>query len=99
MIGESPALDLEGLDLADFDPIIRSVHSYQIGRPLGYLLLRRIGKGAVIVSALNFSPAFPESMYLLREISQYAKKGDFADAPPISETALQNLISGTNIDP
>ena len=99
MIGESPALDLEGLDLADFDPIIRSVHSYQIGRPLGYLLSRRVGNGAVIVSALNFSPAFPESRYLLREISQYAKEGDFEDLPQMSEAALQNLIIGTNIDP
>lgn len=99
MIGESPALDLEGLALADADPIIRSVHSYQIGRPLGYLLERRVGKGVVIVSALKFSADFPESAYLLREIATYARSGDFSRAPLMTEDALHSLISGTNIDP
>ncbi|MBO5270623.1 MAG: hypothetical protein J6B77_07545, partial [Clostridia bacterium] len=98
MIGESPALDLEGIGLADEDPIIRSVHSYQIGRPLGYLLERRLGAGGVIVSALNFDPYYPEADYLLREITKYALERDYADVTEISAAALQNLLDGTNID-
>ena len=99
MIAESPALDLEGLGLADGDPIIRSIHSYQVGRPLGYLLERRLGRGGIVVTSMNLDPALPEAAYLLREITRYASNADFSDLPEVTDTALAALVSGTNIDP
>ena len=99
MIAESPALDLEGLGLHDgADPIIRQLHSYQIQRPLAYLIERRLGKGLMIVNALNIDDSIPESRYLLRQMIDYAQSKHWADVPEITPDALERLISGSNID-
>jgi hypothetical protein len=99
MIAESPALDLEGLGLHDgTDPIIRQLHSYQIQRPLAYLIERRLGKGLMIVNALNIDDSIPEARYLLRQMIDYAQSKHWADVPEITPDALERLISGSNID-
>lgn len=99
MIAESPALDLEGLGLHDgADPIIRQLHAYQIQRPLGYLIERRLGKGRIIVNALKIDDVLPESKYLLHQMIGYAESKNWADAPEITPDALERLISGSNID-
>lgn len=99
MIAESPALDLEPLELTDTDPVIRMLHSYQVGRQLGYIIERRMGKGNIIVTSLNLSAELAEARYLLGNMANYAKSRDWADAPEISESAIEKLVSGTNIDP
>ena len=99
MIAESPALDLEGLGLHDgADPIIRQLHAYQIQRPLGYLIERKLGKGRIIVNALKIDDALPESKYLLHQMIKYAQSKEWADCPELTPNALESLISGSNID-
>lgn len=98
MMGESPALDLEGLDLADSDPIIRMIHSYQVNRPLGYLVERKLGDGYIAVTSMKIDDSLPESMYLLGQMARYAQAGQWQACPEISALAIEKLISGTNID-
>ncbi len=92
MLAESPPLDLEYLGLNDGDPVIRAVHSYPLCRPIGYLLERRLGKGSVIISAIDFNRDWPEARYLLYQICGYVS-GKKEKAPPLSETALAALHS------
>ena len=98
MMGESPALDLEGLDLADGDPVIRMIHSYQVNRPLGYLVERKVGAGYLVVTSMKFDQSLPESQYLLGQMARYAQAGQWNACAEISEKAIRMLISGTNID-
>ena len=81
MISDSPPLELESLGLDEGDPVIRVLHSYSVCHPLGYLIERRLGKGGLILTALNLDQSLPEARYLLAAICAYAVSGDFA--PPI----------------
>lgn len=92
MIAESPPIDLEPLGLNDGAPVIRAIHTYQLCRPLGYLIERRIGKGSVIINALNLNSNFPEAKYLLCQICKYAE-GRKEDVPLLSDSAIASLFS------
>lgn len=96
MIAESPAIDLEHLDLHDEDPIMRMIHSYYASRPLGILLEKAVGKGRLVITSLDFKPEAPESMYLLKQICHYLASDEKEDCLMIKETALRKLIEGTN---
>ena len=64
LIQNSPPIDLTGLDLNDRDPIIRVIHRFPTCYPLAYLLERRIGKGHLMICALEFNAQWPEARYL-----------------------------------
>lgn len=82
MITDAPPLELEPLGLNSGDPVIRVLHSYPVCHPLGYLIERRLGKGGLILSALNLDQSLPEARYLLAQICGYAPSKDFD--PPIA---------------
>lgn len=92
LLAESPPLDLEPLGLNDGDPVIRAIHSYPLCRPLGYLLERRLGKGSVIISALDLDSTRPEGRYLLAQICRYTL-GKKTAGPPLAPAALAALYS------
>lgn len=97
MISPAPPLDLEPLGLTEGEPIIRVMHSYPIGRPLGYLYEGAVGLGRLILSALHLDPSWPEACYLLAQMGQYATGHSLAPAMPLSEEAIEALLAGTAI--
>ena len=98
MLGESPGLDLEPLGFNDCDPVIRMLHSYQVGRSMGCIVERTLGKGLVIVTSLDMNKKFPEATYLLSQMCQYAISGEWENCPEITEDSIEKIISGTNVD-
>ncbi|NQT92609.1 MAG: hypothetical protein HQ559_07605, partial [Lentisphaerae bacterium] len=72
MMAESPPLELEAFDLHRDDVVWRPFHSYSICRPLGYLLERRVGKGGLILCALDLNRDWPEARHLLQALCRYA---------------------------
>ncbi len=94
-IAESPPLDLEPLGLNDTDPVIRVLHSYPVGRSLGYLVERKLGSGALIVTALDFNQDWPEARYLLAAICRYALNP--APQTPLSDETRRTLVDGTSL--
>jgi hypothetical protein len=97
MMAECPPLDLEPFGLADEDPIVRAIHSYPVGRPLGYLAERSIGKGTVILSALDLDPAWPDSRYLLSQMIAYAAGTDSRPAETLPDAAIEALMEATEL--
>ena len=95
MIAESPAIDLEPLGLNDADPVIRAIHSYPVGRSLGYIVERFLGRGGIVISALDLNPAWPEARYLFAELAAYAAGDAFCPSAVLSEAALAALIEAT----
>jgi hypothetical protein len=72
MIAESPPLDLKPFAPARLQPVIRSLTTYFICHPVGYLIEFGVEKGGVIFCALDLSPKYPEARYLLSTILRYA---------------------------
>ena len=96
LISDAPPLELEPLGLNDADPVVRVMHSYPVGRSLGYLAERRVGKGLLILCALNLDQARPEARYLLGAVSRYAGGGRAPEAPGIAAEALERIVSITS---
>ncbi|MDD5707029.1 MAG: glycoside hydrolase family 2 TIM barrel-domain containing protein, partial [Kiritimatiellae bacterium] len=57
LMEDAPPIELRPLDLADDEPVIRVIHRYQVCHPLAYLLERSVGRGGLIVCALELKPA------------------------------------------
>lgn len=94
-IAQSPPLDLEPLGLNDREPIIRPVHSYPVGRSLGYVVEGGVGSGHLVVCALDLDPSWPEGRYLLKAIRDYLAEGPRAAPKPFSSEAIEALAAGT----
>ena len=71
MIGNSPPLDLEPLGLNRGDPIIRAVHTYVVGRSLGYLVEVSVGGGRLLICSMDLNQKFIEARYLLSCFTRY----------------------------
>ena len=97
MLAEAPPLELESLGLNGADPVIRVMHSYPVGRSLGYLTEASLGRGGLILSSLNLNTSWIEARYLLAQICSYAVGGDFAPAIALDEDALAAIVSGTSL--
>jgi len=97
MMAESPPMELEAFDLHRDDVVWRPFHSYSICRPLGYLLERRIGRGGLILSALDLNREWPEARYLLRAFCRYAVGRRFSPRSALGGTALTRLASETSL--
>ena len=98
MLGESPPLALEPLGLNDADPVLRVIHSYPVGRSLGYLVERSFGKGGIILCALDLNQEWPEARYLLSSMCAYAAGKDFRPADAISKETLEHTAACTTWD-
>jgi hypothetical protein len=96
-IAGSPPLDLEPLGLNDREPVIRPMHSYPVGRSLGYLVEGAVGGGRLVICALELNPAWPEGRYLLGAICRYLAQDEVPECDPLSSAALEALVAGTNL--
>ena len=97
LMEKSPPLDLERLDLAQGDPVIRTIHRYPVCRPLAYLLERSVGKGGLIISSLDLNPLWPEARYLLAQFCMYASSKRFHPTIELSNAALQHIMKYTAV--
>jgi beta-galactosidase len=97
LMDKSPHLDLARLDLAQSDPVIRVIHRYPVCSPLAYLLERSLGKGGLIISALDLNPSWPEARYLLTQFCVYAGSNRFHPSIELSDTALQHIMKYTAV--
>ncbi|MBI2441513.1 MAG: hypothetical protein HYV35_09095 [Lentisphaerae bacterium] len=95
LMEEAPPIDLQPLDLAEGEPVIRVIHRYPVCHPLAYLLERSMGTGGLILCALQLNPAWPEARYLLAQLCAYADGRQFQPAAPLSAQALASIKSGT----
>ncbi len=93
----APPLDLEPLGLNDADPVIRVMHSFSVGRSLGYLVERRLGDGTLVLCALKLDQTHAEGRYLLRSICAYLADANPADAREISGDALAHISEATSL--
>lgn len=91
MIDNAPPLDLEPLGLADVEPVIRVIHRYPVLRPLGYLVERRVGAGGLLLSSLEFNPAWIEARWLLANLCRGFAAGGLDGVPALSAEAKAQL--------
>ena len=96
MIAEAPPLDLEPLEMKE-EPIIRAISTYYISHPLAYLGEFSLGRGGLIISALNLDQKLPEAQYLLLEILKYTLSPNFKPKEEICQGALDFLLSVSQI--
>ena len=95
MMGESAALELIPLGLNAQDPIIRAMHSYPIGRSLGYLTECAVGQGGMVLCALDLNQAWPEARHLLACLCGYLCGDAFAPPMELDEPSLQRIMQFT----
>ena len=98
LIDGQPPLDLEPLALTAGEPILRVIHSYPVGRPLGYLLEAAWGQGRLVICALNLDQAWPEGRYLLGQVCAGLLEGEAAPNLELTPEALERLIAETALD-
>ncbi|MHB0938883.1 MAG: glycoside hydrolase family 2 protein [Armatimonadota bacterium] len=97
MMDKAPSLPLEPLGLNGADPAIRVMHSYPVGRSLGYLVDAGYGKGRLIICALDLNQAWPEARALLNRLIAYAAGDTFGPGVTLSEEAMTVLMQATAI--
>ena len=97
MVAESPPISLDPLGSLNQEPVIRAFSSYFVCHPLAYLIELNLGKGGLIVSALNLDQSFPEARHLLSSILHYAVSDRFKPKDDISEQALHHLSAETRL--
>lgn len=95
MLSESPPIDLEPTGLNGADPVIRAMHTYMVGRSLGYLVEASAGKGALILCSLDLDQSFCESRHLLGELCSHALGADFAPSLRLTDDQLRTLCRHT----
>jgi len=92
MMDKAPSMPLEPLGLNDADPAIRVMHSYPVGRSLGYLVDAVYGKGRLIICALDLNQEWPEARALLNRLITYADGDTFGPGVTLGEEAMQAII-------
>jgi hypothetical protein len=92
MTENAPPFDLAPFGLNDADPIIRVIHRYMVLHPLAYLLERSLGKGRLIICALQLDESWLEARYLVNAIGDYARQTDKPHCPEIREEQLKLLM-------
>lgn len=97
LITNAPPLDLEPLGLTDGEPVIRVMHSFPVGRPLGYLVDGALGHGALIVCALKLDQTWPEARFLLVQMCQYAVGDALQPSLTLTADAVARLVAGVSL--
>jgi len=93
LIARAAPLDLEPLGLGAVRPVIRVLSTYFVCLPLAYLLEVSLGKGGIILCALNLDEKLPEARYLLGTMLSYAAGSSFRPKARLSAAALERLIA------
>jgi len=96
MIGESAPLDIGSLGLSG-DPVIRAIHSYPVSRSLGYLVEAGIGRGRIILTALDLNPEWVEARYLLNSICAYVVGDELTNAATVADAIIERLQTLTEL--
>ena len=91
MIAESPPLDLAAFAPARPKPVIRSLSTYFLCHPVGYLVEFAVGKGGVVLCALDLNPKNPEALYVLAAILRHAAGNGFRPAAELPLDVLSGL--------
>ncbi len=82
MIDPAPPLDLEPLGLTEGEPVVRVIHRYPVCRPLGYLYELAVGRGRLVLCALELDPGWPEARHLLAQLAAGAARPATQAPPP-----------------
>ncbi len=91
-IADSPPIDLLPFGGWSVRPVIRSLNTYMVFHPLAYLAEFRVGKGGMIVSALDLDQRWPESRFLLSSILRHVSGRSFAPVNQLTDAQLERLI-------
>jgi hypothetical protein len=92
LMEESPPLDLDALGLAKSDPVIRVIHRYPVFHPLAYLMECSVGKGGLVLCAMELNPSWPESRYLLAQLCTRAENKDFRPAAQLPAAGFERIL-------
>ncbi|HUT74634.1 MAG TPA: glycoside hydrolase family 2 TIM barrel-domain containing protein [Armatimonadota bacterium] len=95
LIVPAPPIALEGLGLERSDPVIRVLSTYYVVEALAYLLEAKVGKGGIIICALDLDQKLPEARYLLAAMLRYAGSAAFRPKASLPAKALERLIHGS----
>ncbi len=93
LIKDSPPIDLAALGVPRAETIIRSLSTYFTCRPMAYLVEFRVGKGGMIICALDLDQTLPEARYLLSKIVQYANGAEFSPPNTMGVDKLELILS------
>jgi hypothetical protein len=91
-IAYSPPLDLVPFGNLSSEPIIRALSTYYVCHPLSYLSEFALGKGGLIICALDLNQKWPEARCLLGAILRHAAGRDFQPKDALSDSALRHLL-------
>jgi len=97
MMDKAPSMPLEPLGLNGADPVIRVMHSFPVGRSLGYLVDAAYGQGRLIICALELNQAWPEARALLNRLIAYAGGDSFGPGVTLSNEEMRAIMQGTLI--
>lgn len=97
LIGSVPPVELDPFGDLKEEPVIRQIGTYQVCQKLAYLVEFSIGKGGIVISALNLDPKLPEADYLLSQILKYAASDEFKPKDKLSGSGIEFLVSETNL--
>ena len=97
VMGDCPPIELEPLELNDWDPIFRAVHKYPCSHSIGYITECRIGKGGLVICSLDLNHDYPEAAYLAKCIGEYAASDKFDPENELGGAAVERLVTLTNI--
>lgn len=92
LIRPAAPIFLEALGLEAEDPILRVLSTYYVVESLAYLAEVSLGRGGIIVCALDLDQRFPEARYLLKRMLQYAASNAFRPRARLSERVLARLL-------
>lgn len=97
LIAESPPIDLEPLGRLSEEPIIRVFSTYQTCHSLAYLVEFCVGRGRLILSALDLDPKFPEAKFLLSALAKYCLRAKTSCKNELSRKGLLHLLRHTSL--
>jgi hypothetical protein len=92
MMGNAPPLDLAALGAPSAQPVIRAVSAPYDFHPLAWLAEFRLGRGGLIVSALDLDQRCAEARYLLACILRYAASDRFAPRQRLPQSGVDALL-------
>ena len=92
---KAPPLELEPLGLDGEDPVIRVIHTYQVGASLGHLVEVRFGKGSLVICSLDLDQTLPEARYLLGCICRYGTEDEIATSSSLDEPAFETIAEAS----
>ena len=89
---ESPPIDLRILGGWETRTVIRALSTYFVCYPLAYLVEFAIGKGGIVISAMDLNQKWPESRYILSTLIGYCGGSDFRPKNILTKEGRKSLL-------